>query len=143
MAEERIGKNQKWVLIHCYRKSILHTLREYKQRSQQIVVICIPSALKRDFDWIRMCGTLGGIGSNRELPVQFHYIFGSLKSVPRSRVTQALPSYRLLDDGAMHLHRVLRSDPETDIFVHVISGIQSQTEFADALRSIFARYNLE
>ena len=107
------------------------------------MVICTPSAVKRLFEGIAMIGSFGGISSNRELPVQFHYIVASLRSVPKSRVTQTLYSYRLLEDGTMHHHYARQTSPETDVFVHVISGIISQTEFADAFRSILARYDLE
>lgn len=120
----------------------LFAIREYKQKSQQIAVICTPSAVKRLFEGIAMISSLGGIGSQQELPVHFHYVVVSLRSVPISRATQALSSYRLLEDGAMHNHYSRKTSPKTDVFVHVLSGIQSQTEFADDFRSLLARYEL-
>ena len=45
----------------------LHAVREDKQKSQQIVVICTPSAVKRIFDGIATIRAFGSIGSNREL----------------------------------------------------------------------------
>jgi hypothetical protein len=121
----------------------LLAIREHNKISQQIAVICTPSAIKQIFEGIAMVGALGGFGPNRNIPVHFHYVVASLGSVPSSRVTQSLSSYRLLEDGVMHTKDIWEHRPETDIFVHVISGIQSQTEFANAFRSILARYDLE
>ena len=121
----------------------LLAVKEAKQRSQQVIVICTPSAVKRIFDEIEMIRSWGIKGSNRELPMQLHDIIVSLRSVPRSRVTQALSSFHLLDDGALHRRYESTSRPALDVFVHVISGIQSQPEFTDVLRSVFARYEFE
>lgn len=120
----------------------LLAIREYNQNSQQIAVICTLSAIKSLFEGIERIGSFGGIGSEHKLPVKFHYIVASLRSVPKSRVTQALPSYRLLEDGTMYNHYERKTSPETDLFVHVLSGIQSQMEFTDAFLNVLARYDL-
>jgi hypothetical protein len=113
------------------------------QRRQQVIVICTPSAAKRVFDGIEMRGSGGIKGSNYELPMQLHYIIVSLRAVARSRVTQALSSFHLLDDGVLYRRDESASRPASDVFVHVISGVQSQPEFTDVWRSVFARYELE
>jgi hypothetical protein len=117
--------------------------RESDGRRQDVAVLCTPSAVKRVFDGIEFSVSLG-LKVSRELPVQFHYVIVSLKAVPQSRVTQALSSFRSLDDGALHRRDESKlGHPAADTFVHVIDGVKSESKFADAFRSILARYHLE
>lgn len=122
----------------------LVAIREYKQKSQQIIIRYTLSAIKRSFEQMNIMWLFGGfsIDSNCKLPVQFHFVVASLKPVPSSRVIQALPAYHPLKDGAMHHLYNSKSKPKIDTFVHVISGIQSRTKFTDALRLILDRYKL-
>jgi nucleoside 2-deoxyribosyltransferase len=119
----------------------LLAIRENNQKSQQIAVICTSSFTKKDLESIAFTGAVRGIESNRELPVHFHYVVVSLRPVPRSRITQALSSYRQLEDGTMHC-RYYRNRPYEDVFVSVISGIKSVIEFAANFRIILERYEL-
>lgn len=118
-------------------------VRDSKHSQQVVVLVCTPSAVKRVFDGIYFHSAMKGSPRRRERPLQLHYLVVSLKSVPVPRVKQALPSFRVLEDGSYHHGTESESGLSVDIFVHVLGGVRSQSEFADDIRSIFARYNLE
>jgi len=114
--------------------------RESNGRRQDVAVLCTPSAVKGVFDGVEFRTSMG-VGFHGTLPERFHYVIVSLKSVPRSRVTQALSSFRLLEDGSLYLRfesRLLNT--AGDVFVHVIGGVKSEPEFTHAFRSILARH---
>ncbi len=110
---------------------------------QEVEVICTPSALNEVFDRFQFQSHWRLMVINGLLPPeQFHYIVVSLKSVPRARVTGALCSYSSSEDGTLHWRyksESRNSVPVTDVFVHVIDGVKSESEFEDALRSIINR----
>ena len=73
--------------------------------------------------------------------MQFHYVVVSLKSVPRSRLTQGLTFFRPLADDTFYLRYESKyRNLGVDVFVHVIDGVKSESEFVEAFQSILARY---
>jgi hypothetical protein len=121
-----------------YRWSLLS--RGSNGYGQDVCLLVTISAVKSVFKGINS-RTHYGLGPSKGLPERLHYVIVSLKSVPRSRVIDMLPSFCLLDDGALHLKPESKiGDKSADVFVHMIDGVKSESEFADAFLSIIARY---
>jgi hypothetical protein len=71
------------------------------------------------------------------------HILVSLRNIPPSRLTGALPSYSPLSVGCVHAHYD-RPDGRLseDIYVHLISGVASQSEFALSLQGVLKQHDM-
>lgn len=117
--------------------------RALQDRRQEIAVISTPSAVKRLFEMIEHRGSMEVDFSRRSEPAEVHYLVLSLKAVPRTRVASALSSFRSLDVSTFHEKHAYDTRPTVHVFVHVISGVRSESEFADTLRSKLREYDLD
>jgi nucleoside 2-deoxyribosyltransferase len=62
-----------------------------------------------------------------------HYIVVSLKSIPRSRITEALPNMHLRNNTTLTSeNRISRGTRSNAVYVHIIDGIKSVSEFLPA-----------
>lgn len=66
-----------------------------------------------------------------------HYIVASLNSVPRSRITEALPNMHLRNNTTLTSENSTSRGTQSNIlYVHIIDGIKSVSEFAATFRAV-------
>ena len=70
-----------------------------------------------------------------------HYIVASLKSVPQSRITEALPYFHRQNTVTLCAESK-RSKTTGATYVHIIDGIKSKSEFAPVIREVMNKYGL-
>jgi hypothetical protein len=112
-----------------------------KKTKKEVVLIFTNSALKRAFQAVQDYGSLGFSSGKDMLHVELHYVFISLSAVPQSRVTGALSHFQPLDQVTFYRkydYKNLPNDPN-DLYVHVIGGVKSETEFNDLFNSVLSR----
>jgi hypothetical protein len=71
-----------------------------------------------------------------------HYIVVSLKSIPRPRITEALPSFHQENNATLVLEKKSTHANLSTTFVHIIDGVKSKSEFVPALRDILNQNDL-
>ncbi len=70
-----------------------------------------------------------------------HFIVASLKIVPRSRITEALPHFHAQNTITLRAERKVANTTGTT-YVHIIDGIKSKSEFAPIFRGVTNKYGL-
>lgn len=107
-----------------------------KERFQAIGIITTSSASKRLFQYLSWNGLYinsAGLPPLRET----HYIVVSLNSIPLSRATEGIPFYRSLNNKTLVSKGVSsRSSIKNITYIHIIDGIKSKSEFAEAFRAM-------
>ena len=102
----------------------------------EIALHIVPSATQRLLNGIERWGRWSVVSSGTQ-PAQLHFVVASVAAVPSSRLKRALPGFRPIDERSLIGDGVpTLFQPETSIFVHVISGIRSEGEFAKDLVSM-------
>jgi nucleoside 2-deoxyribosyltransferase len=75
--------------------------------------------------------------------LESHFIVASIKSIPHSRITEALPSFHRQNNTTLTAKN--NSSPrgtQRITYVHIIDGIKSGSEFAPAFRAVMNEYSL-
>jgi hypothetical protein len=68
-------------------------------------------------------------------PDEGHYVVASLRSVPRSRIAEALPHSHWVNDSLFHMPCHPGSDGSSRaVYFHLFDNIRSLLEFADRFR---------
>jgi nucleoside 2-deoxyribosyltransferase len=72
-----------------------------------------------------------------------HYIVASLNSVPRSRINEALPNMHVRNNTTLTSEsRASRGTHSNILYVHIIDGIKSASEFLNAFRAVMEENGL-
>jgi hypothetical protein len=108
----------------------------------ELALHIVQSATQRLLNGIERWGRWSVISGGSQ-PAQLHFVVASVAPIPTSRLRKSLTGFRPIDehsfvgDGIPTLfHR------ETAIFVHVISGVKSEAEFADRLVALLTAQGL-
>ncbi len=121
------------------------SLRRFdKKRSQGVGIITTSSASKQLLNYLAWHPLYSphpedADPSRRET----HYVVVSLNSVPRTRLTEALPNFLLQNKTTLVSSSKGLRDANTNITnVHMLDGIKSKSEFADAFRAVMRENGL-
>ena len=115
------------------RSSVLAT-RIQQDHYLEVIVICTDSALKRTFELIEIRGSFGIEYYRDGKGVHTHYIIVSLRSTPERRISSGLKTF-CPSGGAFYRVYHSSNKPDSHAYVHVISGVESQSEFNDVLEA--------
>jgi len=107
-------------------------------------VVCSASVTKTEIAHYANFSAMGLRGTRWKKDSIFHLILVTLRPIPASRRTEALPIFRRLDDSTM-LNRSRGGRDyrfRDDMYIHFIDGVGSESELAERLRTIIATHGL-
>ena len=113
-------------------------------RYQGIGIITTSSPSKQLLQYLSWHSLYDVLSPNRPNAVlrESHYIVASLNSVPRSRIMEALPNMHVRNNITLTSERKTSLGAQSIIYVHIIDGIKSVSEFLAAFRAIMDENSL-
>lgn len=111
--------------------------RTTSQLLQVIIFLSLPTITKNELRNFISLGLLPFTTGTFNGTVQGHYVIASLRSIPRSRISDELSSFNIEGDNSFSTTLYSRNyESSRHLFFHFIDNIKSEGEFANRLRNI-------